>query len=576
MPCLQAQYATLPPCGGPYEDHPSDFLTSEFVKFGMDLSATEIAAATTSLPSFNTFIDSNSGDFDAYLYQLMVSNQQSPFKMEDVQMFGCYPGSINMHLEEVAPPCGPSQYYNGSCSTPVSSTPGFQMQQVSIWDDAFPHHPLGYGEPDHLLDQPRNLSQLSFFTFKQLPSESPGPHCHVRLDARSHQLADTMSYDIASHASMTYPPLPMDHGPRILDSPILIDNPIPSPPARNAPSSEGQCAVCGDNASCQHYGVRTCEGCKGFFKRTVQKNAKYVCLANKDCPVDKRRRNRCQFCRFQKCLVVGMVKEVVRTDNLKGRRGRLPSKPKNAQESTSTNAPVSLITALVRAHIDSNPVISNLDYSKFQESSAYPSEEDEAGEVRQFYELLAASMDMIRKWAEKVPGFSAFPKEDQDLLLESAFLELFILRLAYRSNPDEGKLIFCNGIVLHRQQCVRGFGEWIDSIVSFSGTLQRMKIDVSSFSCLATLVVITDRHGLKEPKQVEDLQTKIITCLKDHVTSSAGEQMRPNYLSKLLGKLPELCTLCTQGLQRIFYLKLADLVAPPAIVDKLFLDTLPF
>jgi len=69
------------------------------------------------------------------------------------------------------------------------------------------------------------------------------------------------------------------------------------------PHSPSQlCAVCGDIAACQHYGVRTCEGCKGFFKRTVQKNAKYVCLADKNCPVDKRRRNRCQFCRFQKCL----------------------------------------------------------------------------------------------------------------------------------------------------------------------------------------------------------------------------------------------------------------------------------
>ena len=63
--------------------------------------------------------------------------------------------------------------------------------------------------------------------------------------------------------------------------------------------------MCGDNAACQHYGVRTCEGCKGFFKRTVQKNAKYVCLADKNCPVDKRRRNRCQFCRFQKvCIII--------------------------------------------------------------------------------------------------------------------------------------------------------------------------------------------------------------------------------------------------------------------------------
>lgn len=49
--------------------------------------------------------------------------------------------------------------------------------------------------------------------------------------------------------------------------------------------------------------------CFFSLQRTVQKNAKYVCLASKNCPVDKRRRNRCQYCRFQKCLSVGMVKE---------------------------------------------------------------------------------------------------------------------------------------------------------------------------------------------------------------------------------------------------------------------------
>lgn len=101
----------------------------------------------------------------------------------------------------------------------------------------------------------------------------------------------------------------------------------------------------------------------GFFKRTVQKGSKYVCLADKACPVDKRRRNRCQFCRFQKCLMVGMVKEVVRTDSLKGRRGRLPSKPKSPQESPPS-PPVSLITALVRAHVDTTPDIASLDYSQ--------------------------------------------------------------------------------------------------------------------------------------------------------------------------------------------------------------------
>lgn len=103
-------------------------------------------------------------------------------------------------------------------------------------------------------------------------------------------------------------------------------------------SQQHVCAVCGDYAACQHYGVRTCEGCKGFFKRSVQKNTKYVCSGSMDCIVDKRRRNRCQFCRYKKCLEAGMVREGVRTDSLKGRRGRLPSKPKSPLTGTAVGS----------------------------------------------------------------------------------------------------------------------------------------------------------------------------------------------------------------------------------------------
>uniref|UniRef100_A0A8C9MNZ5 Nuclear receptor subfamily 4 group A member 2 n=1 Tax=Serinus canaria TaxID=9135 RepID=A0A8C9MNZ5_SERCA len=239
---------------------------------------------------------------------------------------------------------------------------------------------------------------------------------------------------------------------------------------------------------------------------------------------------------------------------------------------------------------------------QFQANPDYQLSGDDTQHIQQFYDLLTGSMEIIRGWAEKIPGFTDLPKTDQDLLFESAFLELFVLRLAYRSNPVEGKLIFCNGVVLHRLQCIRGFGEWIDSIVEFSSNLQNMNIDISAFSCIAALAMVTgqcpppapparpapgrpltsrtllfaERHGLKEPKRVEELQNKIVNCLKDHVTFNNGGLNRPNYLSKLLGKLPELRTLCTQGLQRIFYLKLEDLVPPPAIIDKLFLDTLPF
>lgn len=106
--------------------------------------------------------------------------------------------------------------------------------------------------------------------------------------------------------------------------------------------------------------------------------------------------------------------------------------------------------------------------------------------------------------------------------------------------------------------------------ICIGNNMNFVNLKLHSFLC------ISERHGLKEPKKVEDLQNKIVNCLKDQVTFNGGGLNRPNYLSKLLGKLPELRTLCTQGLQRIFYLKLEDLVPPPAIIDKLFLDTLPF
>ena len=54
---------------------------------------------------------------------------------------------------------------------------------------------------------------------------------------------------------------------------------------------------------------------------------------------------------------------VVRTASLKGRRGRLPSKPKSPHEAPPS-PPISLMTALVRAHVDTSPDIPNLDYSK--------------------------------------------------------------------------------------------------------------------------------------------------------------------------------------------------------------------
>lgn len=114
-------------------------------------------------------------------------------------------------------------------------------------------------------------------------------------------------------------------------------------------TSEESCPVCGDKVSGYHYGLLTCESCKvksmccnlvrvnhsicnknnasvyqvcpitckwivpvtlqGFFKRSVQNNKNYNCAEQQSCPMNLSQRKRCPFCRFQKCLAVGMKRE---------------------------------------------------------------------------------------------------------------------------------------------------------------------------------------------------------------------------------------------------------------------------
>ncbi|XP_048383416.1 nuclear receptor ROR-beta isoform X2 [Stegostoma tigrinum] len=72
------------------------------------------------------------------------------------------------------------------------------------------------------------------------------------------------------------------------------------------------CKICGDKSSGIHYGVITCEGCKGFFRRSQQNNASYSCPRQRNCLIDRTNRNRCQHCRLQKCLALGMSRDAVK------------------------------------------------------------------------------------------------------------------------------------------------------------------------------------------------------------------------------------------------------------------------
>ncbi|XP_072937804.1 probable nuclear hormone receptor HR3 isoform X1 [Epargyreus clarus] len=103
------------------------------------------------------------------------------------------------------------------------------------------------------------------------------------------------------------------------------------------------CKVCGDKSSGVHYGVITCEGCKGFFRRSQSTVVNYQCPRNKACVVDRVNRNRCQYCRLQKCLKLGMSRDAVKF-------GRMSKKQREKVESE-----VRIYQAQMRAQTDAAP-----------------------------------------------------------------------------------------------------------------------------------------------------------------------------------------------------------------------------
>lgn len=87
-------------------------------------------------------------------------------------------------------------------------------------------------------------------------------------------------------------------------------------PAADDPGDQRTCLICGDRATGLHYGIISCEGCKGFFKRSICNKRVYRCSRDKNCEMSRKQRNRCQYCRLLKCLQMGMNRKGNPDDHL--------------------------------------------------------------------------------------------------------------------------------------------------------------------------------------------------------------------------------------------------------------------
>ncbi|XP_035527523.1 retinoic acid receptor beta-like [Morone saxatilis] len=343
--------------------------------------------------------------------------------------------------------------------------------------------------------------------------------------------------------------------------------PSPLPP----PRTYKPCFVCQDKSSGYHYGVSACEGCKGFFRRSVQKNMVYTCHRDRNCIINKITRNRCQYCRLQRCFAVGMSKESVRNDRNRT-KGKKEEVKMTIMETYELTAELGLIVEKIcRAHRETFPSLCQLGKYTTNSSSDHRIQLD-LGLWDKFSELATKCIMKVVEFAKRVPGFTGLTIADQITLLKTACLDILILRICTRYTPDQDTMTFSDGLTLTRTQIHNaGFGPLTDQVFTFAGQLLPLQMDDTESGLLSAICLVSgDRQDLEEPSKVEVLQEPLLEALK--IYSRKRRPSMPLMFPKALMKITDLRSISAKGAERVVTLKMEIPGSMPPLIEEMLED----
>uniref|UniRef100_A0A9L0K5I1 Retinoic acid receptor RXR n=2 Tax=Equus TaxID=9789 RepID=A0A9L0K5I1_EQUAS len=323
---------------------------------------------------------------------------------------------------------------------------------------------------------------------------------------------------------------------------------VPAHPSGNMASfTKHICAICGDRSSGKHYGVYSCEGCKGFFKRTVRKDLTYTCRDNKDCLIDKRQRNRCQYCRYQKCLAMGMKREAVQEERQRGK-----DRNENEVESTSSANEDMPVEKILEAELAVEPKTEAYVEANMGLNPSSPNDP-----VTNICQAADKQLFTLVEWAKRIPHFSELPLDDQVILLRAGWNELLIASFSHRSIAVKDGILLATGLHVHRNSAhSAGVGAIFDRVLTeLVSKMRDMQMDKTELGCLRAIVLFNpDSKGLSNPAEVEALREKVYASLEAYCKHKYPEQ--PGRFAKLLLRLPALRSIGLKCLEHLFFFKL--------------------
>uniref|UniRef100_A0A8C9N097 Retinoic acid receptor alpha n=1 Tax=Serinus canaria TaxID=9135 RepID=A0A8C9N097_SERCA len=307
-------------------------------------------------------------------------------------------------------------------------------------------------------------------------------------------------------------------------------------------------------------------GPQGFFRRSIQKNMVYTCHRDKNCIINKVTRNRCQYCRLQKCFEVGMSKESVRNDRNKKKKD-VP-KPECSESYIITPEVEELIEKVRKAHQETFPALCQLGkYTTNNSSDQRVSLDIDLWD--KFSELSTKCIIKTVEFAKQLPGFTTLTIADQITLLKAACLDILILRICTRYTPEQDTMTFSDGLTLNRTQMHNaGFGPLTDLVFAFANQLLPLEMDDAETGLLSAICLICgDRQDLEQPDKVDKLQEPLLEALKIYVRKRRPN--KPHMFPKMLMKITDLRSISAKGAERVITLKMEIPGSMPPLIQEM-------
>uniref|UniRef100_M3ZQX9 Vitamin D receptor n=2 Tax=Poeciliinae TaxID=586240 RepID=M3ZQX9_XIPMA len=337
---------------------------------------------------------------------------------------------------------------------------------------------------------------------------------------------------------------------------------------RNAPRI---CGVCGDKATGFHFNAMTCEGCKGFFRRSMKRKASFTCPFNGSCTITKDNRRHCQACRLKRCIDIGMMKEFILTDEEVQRKREMIMKRKEEEAAREAQRPrlneeqARMISSLVEAHHKTYDA-SYSDFSRFrvsplqilisfynllmmyQDGASSPDsceEDTKLSMLPHLADLVSYSIQKVIGFAKMIPGFRELTAEDQIALLKSSAIEIIMLR-SNQSFSLEDMSWSCGGPDF--KYCINDVTkaghtlELLEPLVKFQVGLKKLNLHEEEHVLLMAICLLSpDRPGVQDHARIEQLQDRLSEALQAYIrVNHPGGRL---LYAKMIQKLADLRSL---------------------------------